>query len=295
MTDKKQPSHNRTAIVLAIAAAVMLLVLVLCLCLSGSGPVDKLERATAKTLFAKNFTTVFSMRINGEPFDGNINASVDPDERKLEVYMQLTTFTTEYICGIYDNTFAVCTADNKLRATDVSDRVDAFFDALEKSGTPDWALLLDIGDTDLYGAINESFDFETLLTCLGNWLNTLNDKEWAEVYAGYSKDREDGVTMYNFNPDPYVLAQQSLPFFETAFRQPQELSDLKAYMEDAKFLFKDGKADFSFGVKGGKLVSANFDLEYYNSDISGSLSFIGIGSTTVDTETIAYYIEEAKK
>lgn len=291
--EKFLKNKKNMLLLLGITAAVLLSVILL-LCFSGGGALDKLEHAAKRTLFAKNFTTQFNISINGKPLDGNINASVDSEERKLEMYMQLGTYTADYICGIYDNKFAVCDDSNEIWATDISDRVDAFFDALEKNSTPDWALLLDFEETDLYETINQDFDFPVLMACLGDWLTAVNDAHWAETYAGYSKGRQDGVTLYRFRPDPYVLAQASLPYFEKAFRQPQDLVDLKAYMEQAEYLFKDGKADFSFGIKNGYLVSADFDLEYHNAVISGNLSFIGIGGTIVDTETIAFYIEEAK-
>lgn len=290
--EKSLKSKKNMLLLLGITAAVLLAVILL-LCFSG-GSVDKLERAAEKTIFAKNFTAQFNISINGKPLDGIINAAVDPEERKLEMYMQLGTYTNDYICGIYNNKFAVCDDSNEIWATDISDRMDAFFDALEKGSEPDWVLLLDFEETDLYETINQNFDFPVLLTCLGDWLTAVNDAHWAETYAGYSKSWEDGVTLYSFKPDPYVLAQASLPYFEKAFRQPQDLSDLKTYMEQAEYLFKDGKADFSFGIKNGRLVCADFDLEYHNAVISGDLSIIGIGSTIVDTETIAFYIEEAE-
>lgn len=294
MANKKNQPQNRnkiTPILIAATAAVVLVAVILLLCLPGNSAAKSFQKAAKKTLFAENFTTVFTLEMNDDTIDGIINAAIDPDKRELNVYMQLTTRVSDYICGIYNNQFAVCTVNSgKIHTEDITDRVNCFFDALEKDSQPNWELLLDFNSTDLYEQVSQDFDFAVLLDCLKVWVDQLNDADW----AGYSKERENGTTVHRFDPDPYTLICQSLPYFAPAFRNAADYSNLQAYIEDVKYLLMNGKADFSFGIKNRCLESVKFDFGYHNTRISGNFSFIGIGSTIVDTETIAFYIEEAK-
>lgn len=292
---KKQPKrkHNKNIVPVTVAISVLIAV-VLALCLGGGGAVDRLQKAAGKTLLAENFTANFSFDINGEATDGFMNVTANRAEKKLEMYMAFTTRAGDYYGGIYDSKFVLCdTASNDTIIIDIENQVNAFFDARE-NGQPDWAVLLDIDEYNLHSAINQDFDFDVLLTCLGDFLKNLNSASWAETYAGYSKGKENGVTQYSFRPDPYVLVTQTLPIFQPAFRNPQDYKNLQAYVDDAKFLLTQGKADFSYGIKNGRLVSADFALQYHDTDMTCSLSFTDIGSTTVDISTIAFILEEER-
>ena len=294
--NRNNPQKTKPAqIILFVSLAAALTALILLLCLGGKGPVKQLKNAASKTFFAKNFTALFELDVSGSNTAGLINAAIDPDARKLDVYMELYTRSGNQICGIYENTFVICDTQNNIQTVDISSRIDAFFDVLAQKGNPDWSQLLNINGADLHSAIKQDFDFDLLLNSLGVWLNTLNQSDWAKTNAGYRKYREDGVTMHSFTPDPYVLMTQSLPVFEKAFLDPADYSNLLTYVDDAKFLLKDSRADLSFGVKGGKLVSCNLDLQYHNTEIHGTCSFIGIGSTIVDSDAIAHYINAEKE
>lgn len=274
-----------------------LLLLIGCIILLGSGgPMTKLRQSAKKTLFADSFTTVFQLSVDQTQYDGILNAAIDPDKRELMFYLQLATNTTDYICGIYNNTFALCDAStNDLQVTDVKDRVTAFFDALEAGSQPDWELLLDFSEYDLHQTITRDLDMKLLTECVADLLSRLNDPDWAERYAGYSTDRKDGVKRYQFRPAPDVLAEQLLPIFQPAFLDPQRYAALEEYTDNAKYLLASGAADLTFGVKHGKLVSLELDLQYHNTSVQGSFEFIGINSTIVDYDTIAYFIDQAGK
>ena len=279
-----------------ISGALVLVILIVMLTANSGGPVVKIRRAAERTIFADSFTTVFQLSVNGETYDGNLNVAIDTDKRELMFYLQLATNTTDYICGIFKDNFALCDASsNDLQVTNVKDRLAAFFDALEDGSEPNWALLLDFSEFDLYKEANRDFDVAVLMDCIGNFLNTLNDKKWAESYARYSTDREDGVTLHKFSPSLDVLAEQIIPTFREAFLDPARYDALVNYTDNAKYLLTSGTADLTFGIKGGKLVSAQMDIRYHNASVQGNFEFIGINSTIVDFDTIAYFIDQAGK
>ena len=53
------------------------------------------------------------------------------------------------------------------------------------------------------------------------------------------------MTTYSYNPNPYTLAVQTAPMFKKAFREGDRYKALNDYIENAQYLFKGGKADFS--------------------------------------------------
>jgi len=277
-------------IVLAFLAAVAL-----CIWMFRPGLLDKLTQAGAKTIFADNFTAVFDLEVNGEIMDGLINADIDPKEKKMDVFFQFSNNAADYEGGIQNGIFVIYSSNiDKLYKEDITDRVNHFFTLLNGDGKPDWSVLLDLSGTDLHEAISKEFEFDTFMACLGNWLNSLNNANWAQKHAGFTKERADGVITYSYRPDPYTLAQKTVPMFKKAFRDKGLYDALNGYIDNAKFLFQSGKADFSFSTKAGQLVNTQFHLKYFNTEVKGNCDFIGIGATYVDTELVAMYIRDAK-
>lgn len=293
--EKKQLTGNQVCLITGIIVAVAIGLIVF-LTLSSMGPITRLERAARKTLLSNTFSAQFSMNVNAEPVEGMMDIAIIPSEKALYMYMQLSNHAADYVCGFYDGYFVVASpSDGTSQVTDIYARQEAFFQALEKTGTPDWSILLDLEEVDLYDEICKSFDFDILMTCLSQWLEQMDSKSWAKKNAGYQKTRVDGVTVHSFTPKPYDLVNQSLPYFEDAFLRAEDLNDLQEYTENAKYLFQNGQTDFSFGIKGGNLVSMEFALKYNKTDISGNIQIEDIGSAKVDIGNVAYYVEEYKQ
>ena len=289
---RPQPQSNQKTMILVSAGIAVVLAIVLVLCLTSGGAVKPLQKAAGKTLLADNFTAEFSFDINGETADGFMNVSVDQSTKTLLMYMELTTRAGEFFGGIYKDQFIISDmASTESSIVDIKDNIAAFFDALEK-GEADWSVLLNCDGYDLHGAIDQTLDFDTLLTCTQNFLKTLNNANWAKTYAGYSKNQENGVTQYHFSPDLHTLVTQSLPLFQPAFRDAQDYADLMTYADDAKVLLQRGNGSASFGVRRGYLVSAAFELQYHKTDITCNLSFTDIGSTVVDVGYVAAIVED---
>ncbi|MBO5867277.1 MAG: hypothetical protein J6Q54_00020 [Oscillospiraceae bacterium] len=291
-TAKKLPSWTPYLITGLFALGIILLVIFG----NMAGPASSVKNAASNTLFADNFTTSFQFQINNEACDGILNAAVDRDARDLQFYLQFQTNESDYICGIYNKTFALCNVStNDLETQKAEEQVNAFFDALDAGKEPDWSLILDFGDFNLQEAISEDFDFPVFMECLKNFLNQLDDTDWAESYAGYEKSKEEGVTYHTFQPELHSLLVEITPDFQAAFKDPARYDALVEYTDNAMHLLNAGKAELRFGVKGRRLVSATMDIRYHNTSIQGDFQFIGINSTTVDYDTIAYYIDEAGK
>ena len=132
------------------------------------------------------------------------------------------------------------------------------------------------------------------MNCLSEWLDNLNDTDWAEEKAGYSVSKKDGITTHSFRPNPYTLACATIPMFRSSFKDSKQYQQLLDYVGKAKYLFVDGKANFSFRVQDSYLVGANCEIKYFNTHITGDFSIIGINKTIIDTGTVRDYIADAK-
>ena len=177
---KKKLTTTQAIWVSAAVLAAFAAIVVLCIWLFRPGPLGSLKHAAEKTMLADNFTAVYELDVNGEKMDGLINAAIDPDDKKLDVFLQFSSNETDYEGGIYNGTFVLCDAKNdSLQALDISKQVEQFFTLID-NGKPDWTVLLDFSEVNLHESISTDFEFDVFMACLGNWLNKLNNHSWAD-------------------------------------------------------------------------------------------------------------------
>lgn len=295
MAANKKQTQNILATV-AVILVTALLVAVPILTLGGNGPVDRVKKAVVNTLTANNFTMEFDIDIDGFNANGSINAAIDPASNRLDLFLTLTTRTAEYEGGIYNNTFVLRSGlDGSTITMDITDRVDHFFALLKQGGTPDWSVLLDLSDVDLHAEISKDFDFNAFTACAHQWLEEMNDANWAKKNAGYSKDTDSGITTYLWQPDLHTLATQTAPMFESAFLKAERYQALQTYLENAKYLLKNGTVNLSFQTQKSYLSAADLTLKYNNTEMRCNIVFSNLGSTTVDTNALGIYIDEANQ
>ena len=293
-TTPPKKKSNRSGLLLGGGAILAVALIVLCVWLFRPGPVGALKNATTKTLFSKNFTVNFELDINGEKFDGQLNAAIDKQKKDVSVYMQFSDGEGDFDGGIYKDHFLIRNANsNKVEKVDIGPQIQQFFILLEETGEPDWSVLLDFPEMDLHEEISKDFDFGVFMECLGEWLNKMDSKKWAKENAGFVTDTSNGITTYSYTPDPFTLAQITAPMFKEAFRDPARYDQLTDYMDNAKFLLKSGKADFVYHTQNGRLLDVQFHLQYHKTDIQGTFSILGIDSTTVNLDTLGFYYDEA--
>ena len=298
MAKKNTPSAPKKLSPLAVIAIVVtaLLVILPIIFVSVKGPVEQVKAAAENTLLAENFTAKLKMDINGDEADGTFKLTIDPIKKVLNMYARASNHESDYELGIYEKTLVVCSSvDGSVVSYDISDRVDNFFLLLNQEGTPDWSVLLDLERSDLHEKLSEDFDFDVLIGCLEQWLGKLNKSSWAKKNAGFSKFSVSGVTTYRFDPELDVLANESAPIFESAFKETARYDALQKYLENAQFLLKDGKAAVEVDVKNGDMVGFRFGMQYFNSQASCEITFSDVGTTAVDTQTVANYIQQSKE
>lgn len=123
----------------------------------------------------------------------------------------------------------------------------------------------------------------------------LNSNSWLKKYAGYSKEREDGATIYTFKPDLYDLSVATLEEFEDCFEDEDEYDDLMDGLDDIKKDMRKVDVTASFGVKKGVLSSLEFSGKANGKKVSIKIEFENVGSTKIDTDTLDDILAGAKE
>jgi hypothetical protein len=175
---------------------------------------------------------------------------------------------------------------------DISDELDEFFDAYEAANELDLEKLYDILEEQY--EVMENLDSDKAIKCAVSYLRKLNNKSWLDENAGYSTDSENGAKIYTFEPKAYNFLNSSLDCFEDAFEDEEDFEELKEGLKEDRKEMNELDYSFSFGVKGGKLVSIDVEYETKYATVSTETEFKNIGSTEIDMDDMKDLLAEAK-
>lgn len=311
-TGIKAPKLPKKGIIAA-AAVALLLVVVLIVGFAtnwfgATGPAAQIASAVKNTLTADSFTVDFEYTYNeyrewGTEARGTAYVAIDPDKRELTVYADLTVDGESGILAIYDGYYIV-SSSGECWGYDISDELDAYFDAYEEGTAKDFSWEDFINSVSYEGAYDEAkedIDFDKLDTCLAAYLKNLNSKKWLEENGGYSVEKDGGVTMHTFTPDIYTFLKASASGFENAFIDRELYSEMNDGITDLRSGSKYTDTKIVFGVKGGKLVhlegkiSGSYDGLTEGDELHIEADFYDIGKTKFDIDELEDMLAEAKK
>ncbi len=248
------------------------------------GPCAKVLSAAKNTLNAGNFTIRCSY---GGDTASTICVELDREAQKLNlaIYDEDGQITTAIYGGYWirnrtsgDKTYTY--------ATDISEDLADFFSTQEVDG--DIRLLLRNIDDLLGGWISKHFEIDALEPCLIALYRNLNSDRWLRDNAGFTKEKQDGVTLYHFQPQLYQTLSAVLKPLEPASKN----GDLADMLSENQGLLDSLDVQISFGIQQRKLVSLRLDLDFLGIML---LEFDAIGSTVVDEEALEQLLEAAKK
>ena len=116
-----------------------------------------------------------------------------------------------------------------------------------------------------------------------------NTNSWLKENTGYSKKREDGMTVYTFEPDTYKLISVIVDEFEDVFIDEDTYEDLEDGIDNYKKYIKKIKFELSLGVKKGQLVQVTLETD----SLCYEIKFERIGTTGIDTDALDEVLELA--
>ena len=311
-TGIKAPKLPKKGIIAA-ASVALLLVIVLIVGFAtnwfgATGPAAQIASAVKNTFTAENFTVDFEYTYNeyrewGTEARGTAYVSLDPEARELTLYADVTVDGESGVIAIYDNYFIV-DGPNGCWGYDVGGELDDFFDVYEECNAKDFSWEDFINSVSYEGAYDEAkedIDFDTLDTCLAAYVKNLNDKKWLEENAGYSVEKDGGVTMHCFAPDIYDFLKASVDGFKKAFIDRELFDEMNDGITDLRSGSRYTDTNIVFGVKGGKLVhfegkvSGPYEGLTEGSEIQVEADFYDFGKTKFDTEELEDMLAKAKE
>lgn len=295
---KKQKKKHPVAITLSIIAGILVIALVagwLTNWFGFYGPAAKIYKAAEKTLDSGSFTIEITNKSDGHSETYTCEVEIDVDRRDLTIVIadenDIVTFAiyegyrlAYYDYGDYGSGYS---------KVDMSDEIDDFFDAMEE--TKDFDLEDFLDEVGLLDRLEDYVDIDRFEKSAKSMYRNLNSSSWLKKNAGYSKEKENGVTVYTFNPNLYDLAVATLEEFENCFEDEDDYDDLMDGLDDFRKYLKKMDVTVSVGVKNGKLSSFEYSTRYNDGDKSSTkLEFINIGSTNIDEDLLDEIMDLAK-
>lgn len=287
ISDVKTPKISKKGII-AIAGTALLVAVILIVGFATrwfgmTGPAAQIISALKNTAKAENFTVDFEISYNeyresNTESWGTAHFAIDHDKRDLTMYTELTIDDETVVIAIYEGYYIVGSSGDYW-GYDISEALEDYFDAYEEGTAKDfsWEDFLDsVAYEGAYDEAKEDINFKKLDTCFAEYVKNLNDEEWLEENAGYTVEKDDGVTMHCFTPDIYSFLKASISGFKDAFIDRETFSEMNEDITDLRTESKYTDTQIVFGIKGRKLV-------HFEGKVSGSYD----GLTDGDT----YYIE----
>lgn len=295
----KPKSGKLIGVIAGAAVAVLVLIVVLVGVFTNwfglTGPAMTVANAAKNTLTAENLTVEFTIDEGYESIEGTAYIDMDLDKRILNLLLELEVDGETGELVIYDE-YLILHSEGYYQYMDISDELDEFFDACEQTGSGeiDWEEIFVEWDIDQDDDLERIIDFDKINDCLTAYAKKLNDPNWLKTYAGYSTDQKNGVTRYILEPELAVFLPASAVYFEDAFYDRDVYEDIMDETEDLEELDDELQIMVAFGVKSGKLVSVETEIEVYGEDATVEVTFSDIGSTKLDLDELADMLEEAK-
>ena len=225
-----------------------------------------------------------------------MSCEVDIDIEKRELTFVVANEDDEIVYAIYDG-YELDYYDygeyggSGYEKKDISDKIDALFDAIEEAEDFDLEEFLEDYVND---DIDDIVNIKALEKSLKAMYRNLNSNSWLKKNAGFSKEKVNGATVYTFNPDLYNLATATLDEFEDCFEDDDDYEYLTDMLKDNRSDMRDIDITVSIGVKSGKLSSFEVGYEEDDGDFrSMELKFSNVGSTKIGTDTLEDILDSA--
>lgn len=273
-----------------------------------TGPAARIASAVKNTFAAENFTVDFECTYNeyrgrDTKVSVTLYVSINRDKRELTAYADVTADDESGFIAIY-NGFYIVGVPGDCWCEDISEQLDAYFDAYEEGTSKDFSWEDFINSVFYEGAYDDAkkdIDFDKLNTCLAAYTKKLNNKKWLEENAGYSVERNSGVTLHRFDLDVYKFSKASAAEIKDAFIDKKLYDEIDDGISDLRSASKYTDASIVFGIKGGKLVhfegkiSGTRDGLTEGNGIHIEADFYDFGKTKFDKEELKDMLAEAKR
>jgi hypothetical protein len=277
-------------LVLLIGGGVLLILAILIACSIIFKPTTPGE-AAINLLEKGNFT------IEGSTDDGEITMQVNIDYQNKDVTVYVEE-DGDFSYAIYDGYMIMASYDywygNYYYASDYSEQIDAFFEALENKDDLTEDNLTELLEGMMGIDPEDYFDMEELIDCVHDYGDNLSSTNWLEENAGYSTETKNGVKLHIYEPNLYKFLYASIETFESAFLYEDDYEELIDELKDVKSEMREYEIRLTLGVDDDYLVSCEIEFETRYESNTIEFEFTDIGKTRIDMDELESILDEAE-
>lgn len=285
-------SKNRRKIRLlqiGIAAVLAVTALLVSLILMTAGPLREIASAVHNTLEKEKMTIEYHSYANGKLGTGVIQLEVDLSERKLMLLTEGSSANSRRV-AICDG-YLIVESGGIAIAQNISARLNDLFDTYEDLQNKGLNAKKSLSVLELLIKNPEAyFAPRTLEQCTKDYLRSLNNEKWLQHYAGFEKERGNGVTSYRFNPDLYEFIVESITHLEEAFLNPEDYTDLLKKLETVEPGLRAREISLSIGVESDVLSYVKVRTGEAKEFL---FDFVTVGDSELDADQLEEMLDSA--
>ena len=303
-TPKKKLDIKKLLLIIGIAIGGLLLIFLIAgLCTNWfglNGPITQIGAAAIKTVSKYNFSADFEFESDEISVDGTMYFDMDVKKEIINMYLEADNGNSTYIIAIYDD-HLIYGEDDYLECTDISYQISSVCDALDKSKdlsftyNEAWDTLIDAIPNKQQEEINDDYvNLKTLKKLVKTFFTgKLNNATWLKKNAGYSTSLEKGVKIHTFEPDIHEFLTACGEHFEDAFVKASVYNDFTDLIDETEDFSDEFDISISFGIKGGKLVLIEGEVDIDGEAYAAKCEFYDIGKTQPDEDMLDDLLDDA--
>ncbi len=270
----------------ALAAVILAVAILLPIVL---GPLVQTGIAVAKTVDKGSFyfTASYSTAEGSTKAQGQVE--LDLENRQISAWITLRSDQGEVReCILYRNHWMTQDSHGKWTARDCTGQIQGWFDALEKQEKV--SLRQALQQMNVLNLVEGYLDVEKLEKTLPRFLLKLNEEDWLEEHAGYTRDKRNGTTYYMVDAGAMELLEATLREFQPCFLDQEFFRELKTEVRKRQGA-TDTPVMLKVGIRKGVLrhVVAEFG------DREWQLWLEDVGKTRIDTARAEKIFQDAEK
>ena len=297
----EKKSRKKLFLILALSLAGILLAVVLTGLFTNwfglYGPATKVALAAGKMAKEENFTLDLYLMIpigeEGLELDGQLQVSIDREGEHITAYGQANTpiLPQPVTLGIYQGKLIYGYAE-LYRSYDISSWEKSFFAEKEGEKRTLAEMLQDTLSQEAYAELEREIYVEKLEKNLFRYFRKLNSDRWLKQNMGYTRETEEGITMYRFQPDLYRFLTASIAVTEDLFRV-QSRQQLLADLEKDRAYWEKTRVKLGFGVANDRLIYLELAGDG-DKALNLQVSVVDLGKTQVDTDALQNLLTKVK-
>lgn len=259
-------------------------IIVVILLLTGVLGGKKYPQDGAKKLIENGNFTV-EVKAMGDKITAQVD--IDWDREEMTVYLEKNG---ELVEAIYDGYYITYDSwYDEYIIEDYSYEIEEFFDSYEGNEEADWEELVDEIYDLLHVDVEDYVDLDQLSKCMNTLEKKFENEKWLKENAGYTKEKEDGVTLHIYEPDLAELGIAILDIFKPCLKDEDLYDEAIDMLDMYEYLLEEYKLKVTLGVDNGYLVSA--EVRFAGLKIKATIE--DIGSTHIDTDELEDILADA--